>query len=204
MFQIYESDFFKWIKSVPRSTDFFNHLLLLLTEEGKTSYDQSFEPPCINEAILDATIKNNGRVHAKFHLTLASAIFWSKQPIPQDKIQKYMPLASSCLLRDFDTTQGKNKCSVLANHTSIYHFAGVHILTLATVLVYFNAFTPELAVKIFNSEFLGNLDKLSKDPFSKVRIKLMILNKSVCCSYPQFNIPWFHENYAKELYNPKT
>ena len=65
-----------------------------------------------------------------------------------------------------------------------------------------NQFPPSLAVKVFNNEFLQKLDETCKvideDEAVKHKEALCSLNKMVCSYYPQWGIPWFHEEFCKK------
>lgn len=72
-----------------------------------------------------------------------------------------------------------------------------YALALADIL------PEEFIRKIFNIEFLGKLDaQLETLPDSlnvRLRLRLMELNRAVCLECPEFQVPWFHEDYCQQL-----
>lgn len=99
---IYDSELYKWIKVAVKSTDTVKSILAVFRKVPHSR----FEPEGIIEYMLDAMIENNGRAHSDIHKYLAQELFFSRKKIPVEKIEKYMSLVASCLLRDFETVSG--------------------------------------------------------------------------------------------------
>ncbi|CAG9835779.1 unnamed protein product [Diabrotica balteata] len=83
--------------------------------------------------------------------------------------------------------------------------SGLAFLQSALSLSFFNKLPSFLVKQIFNVEFMDRLDNELANCYSKekypqrVRQTLMYLNRSVCLEYPEFNVPWFHEKYLKDI-----
>ncbi|KAK5860972.1 hypothetical protein PBY51_022405 [Eleginops maclovinus] len=64
-------------------------------------------------------------------------------------------------------------------------------------------FPEELVREIFCIEFLGKLDaQLETLPVAlnmRIRQRLMELNRAVCLECPEYQVPWFHENYCQQF-----
>ncbi|XP_052005108.1 FAST kinase domain-containing protein 1, mitochondrial [Xyrauchen texanus] len=79
-----------------------------------------------------------------------------------------------------------------------------HLLVLlAYALAMADYFPEEVIREIFNVDFLAKLDaQLETLPYAlnlRVRLRLMELNRAVCLECPEFQVPWFHERYCKQL-----
>ncbi|XP_066542633.1 FAST kinase domain-containing protein 1, mitochondrial isoform X2 [Hoplias malabaricus] len=79
-----------------------------------------------------------------------------------------------------------------------------HLLVLmAYALAVANCFPEEVIREIFSVDFLAKLDaQLETLPDAlnmRVRLRLMELNRAVCLECPEFQVPWFHERYCKQL-----
>ncbi|CAG9857060.1 unnamed protein product [Phyllotreta striolata] len=84
--------------------------------------------------------------------------------------------------------------------------SGLAFLQSALSLSFFNKLPSFLVKQIFNVEFMDRLDNELANCYSKekypqrVRNTLMYLNRTVCLEYPEFNVPWFHDKYVKDLH----
>ncbi|XP_050975201.1 FAST kinase domain-containing protein 1, mitochondrial isoform X2 [Labeo rohita] len=79
-----------------------------------------------------------------------------------------------------------------------------HLLVLlAYALALADYFPEEVVREIFNVDFLAKLDAhLETFPDAlnmRIRLRLMELNRAVCLECPEFQVPWFHERYCKQL-----
>uniref|UniRef100_A0A672MXS7 RAP domain-containing protein n=1 Tax=Sinocyclocheilus grahami TaxID=75366 RepID=A0A672MXS7_SINGR len=79
-----------------------------------------------------------------------------------------------------------------------------HLLVLlAYALALADYFPEEVVREIFNVDFLAKLDaQLETFPDGlnmRIRLRLMELNRAVCLECPEFQVPWFHERYCKQL-----
>ncbi|XP_071330290.1 FAST kinase domain-containing protein 1, mitochondrial [Trachinotus anak] len=79
-----------------------------------------------------------------------------------------------------------------------------HLLVhLAYSLAVADCFPEELVREIFSIDFLGKLDSQLEtlpDPLNmRTRLRLMELNRAVCLECPEFQVPWFHERYCKQM-----
>ncbi|KAM6934250.1 FAST kinase domain-containing protein 1, mitochondrial [Xenentodon cancila] len=79
-----------------------------------------------------------------------------------------------------------------------------HLLVLfAYSLAVADRFPEELIREIFSIDFLGKLDSQLEtlpDALNKrTRFRLMELNRAVCLECPEFQIPWFHDQYCQQL-----
>ncbi|OCT63566.1 hypothetical protein XELAEV_18044663mg [Xenopus laevis] len=77
------------------------------------------------------------------------------------------------------------------------------VVLLAYSLALAEYFPEELIKAVFNIDFLGRLDA-QLETFSstlnlRIRLRLMELNRAVCLECPEFQIPWFHDRYCKQL-----
>uniref|UniRef100_A0A3Q3QEE8 RAP domain-containing protein n=1 Tax=Monopterus albus TaxID=43700 RepID=A0A3Q3QEE8_MONAL len=84
-----------------------------------------------------------------------------------------------------------------------------HLLVLlAYSLAVADRFPEELIREIFSIDFLGKLDaQLETLPDSlnmRTRLRLMELNRAVCLECPEFQVPWFHEQYCQHLQSKGT
>ncbi|KAM4011740.1 FAST kinase domain-containing protein 1, mitochondrial-like, partial [Anomaloglossus baeobatrachus] len=64
-------------------------------------------------------------------------------------------------------------------------------------------FPADLIKAIFNIGFLtkldSELDTFPPDKSSKIRMRLMQLNRAVCLECPEYQVPWFHEEYCRQI-----
>jgi len=100
--------------------------------------------------------------------------------------QKFLSILSSCLIRDLDALPGR------------------HVLDTCMFLALFRALDKETVEAVFSNEFMAKLDKemdmcgkKTNYPI-KLRETLMFLNRAVVIDYPEYGVPWFHENFCKE------
>lgn len=77
------------------------------------------------------------------------------------------------------------------------------LVKMAYTLAVANSFPEEVIREIFSVDFLSKLEskiKSQSDALNKiVSMKLMVLNRAVCLECPQFQVPWFHERFCKQL-----
>ncbi|XP_048050572.1 FAST kinase domain-containing protein 1, mitochondrial [Megalobrama amblycephala] len=77
------------------------------------------------------------------------------------------------------------------------------LVLLAYALALADYFPEEVVREIFNVDFLAKLDShLETLPDAlnmRIRLRLMELNRAVCLECPEFQVPWFHERYCKQL-----
>jgi len=88
---------------------------------------------------------------------------------------------------------------------------GLRVISQAVALCGFNFLPEYLAKEIFSSEFMTKLDaeintKAKQNPFyvRQLRQRLMVLNRCCILQFPQYKVPWFHEDYCqnnKEVLN---
>ncbi|XP_076026000.1 FAST kinase domain-containing protein 1, mitochondrial [Genypterus blacodes] len=79
-----------------------------------------------------------------------------------------------------------------------------HLLVfLAYTFAVVDRFPEELVREIFSIDFLGKLDTqletVSDSLNMRIRLRLMELNRAVCLECPEFQIPWFHDQYCLQL-----
>ncbi|KAK2849883.1 hypothetical protein Q7C36_008666 [Tachysurus vachellii] len=80
-----------------------------------------------------------------------------------------------------------------------------HMLVLLAYVLALNSRFPEPLIReIFRVDFLAKLDAqletLSSTQNMRVRSRLMQLNRAVCLECPEFQVPWFHEQYCMQLH----
>lgn len=80
---------------------------------------------------------------------------------------------------------------------------GLAIVNSCLSLCYYGCLSKELMTKIFCISFIKRLEDEIKMCYSKatypakVLNKVMQLNRSVCLDYPEYNVPWFQQNYVE-------
>ncbi|XP_073701230.1 FAST kinase domain-containing protein 1, mitochondrial [Garra rufa] len=79
-----------------------------------------------------------------------------------------------------------------------------HLLVLLAYALALAGYFPEEVVReIFNVDFLAKLDahlEIFPDTLNmRIRLRLMELNRAVCLECPEFQVPWFHDRYCKQL-----
>ncbi|XP_010772779.1 FAST kinase domain-containing protein 1, mitochondrial [Notothenia coriiceps] len=79
-----------------------------------------------------------------------------------------------------------------------------HMLVhLGYTLAVADYFPEEIVREIFSIEFLGKLDAeletLPDTVTMRTRLRLMELNRAVCLECPEYQVPWFHENYCQQF-----
>lgn len=80
---------------------------------------------------------------------------------------------------------------------------GLAIVNSCLSLCYYGALSKELMAKVFCIDFIKRLEDEIKMCYSKatypqkVLNKVMQLNRSVCLDYPEYNVPWFQQNYVE-------
>ncbi|XP_033965955.1 FAST kinase domain-containing protein 1, mitochondrial [Pseudochaenichthys georgianus] len=84
-----------------------------------------------------------------------------------------------------------------------------HMLVLLGYTLALADYFPEALVReIFSIEFLGKLDaeleNLSDALTMRARLRLMELNRAVCIECPEYQVPWFHENYCQQFQKQGT
>lgn len=84
-----------------------------------------------------------------------------------------------------------------------------HMLVLLGYTLALADYFPEALVReIFSIEFLGKLDaeleNLSDALTMRARLRLMELNRAVCLECPEYQVPWFHENYCQQFQKQGT
>ena len=144
----------------------------------KSNYELS---PALKETFEKVSSFDN--IHAIF-LARALVLYEHFRPeLEKDVVTRFMEVSSKAILRDFETVSYKNifvACRILAMHEKL---------------------PPELAVKVFNNEFLQKYDAFCRDAdeedVRRLKQSLCNLNRTVIAHYPQWNIPWFHEEYCK-------
>ncbi|KAG9271589.1 FAST kinase domain-containing protein 1, mitochondrial [Astyanax mexicanus] len=77
------------------------------------------------------------------------------------------------------------------------------LVNMAHTLAVANSFPEEVIREIFSVDFLAKLEsklKSQSDFFNKIfGMKLMVLNRAVCLECPQYQVPWIHERFCKQL-----
>ncbi|XP_044159401.1 LOW QUALITY PROTEIN: FAST kinase domain-containing protein 1, mitochondrial-like [Bufo gargarizans] len=79
-----------------------------------------------------------------------------------------------------------------------------HLMVLVGFTLAVAQYFPEELIKsIFNIGFLtkldSELDTFPSDRSSKIRMRLMQLNRAVCLECPEHQVPWFHEEYCRQM-----
>ena len=75
---------------------------------------------------------------------------------------------------------------------------------MAQILAMYNHLPYEIVVKIFNRDFIKKLDifryYLSDDkPMTGIHLRLLGLNRIVCATYPEYKLPWYCEDMARQF-----
>ncbi|KAM9804446.1 FAST kinase domain-containing protein 1, mitochondrial [Neosynchiropus ocellatus] len=88
--------------------------------------------------------------------------------------------------------------------TPYISFFAPHLLVyLGYSLAVVDIFPEELIKEIFSIDFLRKLDvqieTLSNSLKFRTRMRLMDLNRAVCLVCPEYQVPWFHEEYCQNL-----
>ncbi|XP_075685529.1 FAST kinase domain-containing protein 1, mitochondrial-like isoform X2 [Rhinoderma darwinii] len=89
---------------------------------------------------------------------------------------------------------------ILAN----LHSFSPHLLVLVGFTLAVAQYFPEELIKsIFHIGFLSKLDSeldtFPPDRSAKIRMRLMQLNRAVCLESPEYQVPWFHEEYCRQM-----
>jgi len=98
----------------------------------------------------------------------------------------FLELFSKALYRDMETE------------------SGLSVVDSAIALAAFNSLPEYLAKDIFSSEFMSRLDielnmfADNKAYITQLRYKLMVLNRCLVLQFPEFGVPWFHQNYCRD------
>lgn len=106
---------------------------------------------------------------------------------------------------NYDSPKAEEFFDVCIQHFTPYISSlDPHLLVLlAYALALADYFPEEVVREIFNVDFLAKLDAhLETFPDSlnmRIRLRLMELNRAVCLECPEFQVPWFHERYCKQL-----
>ncbi|XP_056390530.1 FAST kinase domain-containing protein 1, mitochondrial-like isoform X2 [Hyla sarda] len=79
-----------------------------------------------------------------------------------------------------------------------------HLMVLVGFTLAVAQYFPEGLIKsIFNIGFLtkldSELDTFPPDRSTKIRVRLMQLNRAVCLECPEYQVPWFHEGYCRQM-----
>ncbi|KAF3843278.1 hypothetical protein F7725_002127 [Dissostichus mawsoni] len=86
---------------------------------------------------------------------------------------------------------------------SVGSFEPHMLVLLGYTLALADYFPEELVREIFSIKFLGKLDAkletLSDALTMRTRLRLMELNRAVCLECPEYQVPWFHENYCQQF-----
>jgi len=83
-------------------------------------------------------------------------------------------------------------------------FDGMKVLYKMEYLAIFQALPKYLAKAVFSSEFMDQLDNEIKDiadnyyRISHTRRRLMRLNRCLVLQYPDYKVPWFHQQYCEQ------
>jgi len=83
-------------------------------------------------------------------------------------------------------------------------FDGIQVLSKMEYLAIFQALPKYLAKAVFSSEFMDQLDNEIKDisdnsnRISLTRRRLMRLNRCLVLQYPDYKVPWFHQQYCEQ------
>jgi hypothetical protein len=99
---------------------------------------------------------------------------------------RFLEVLDRCLHRDADSING------------------LHSLLMAKDLCSYDHFSKDLAGCLFSNEFMRRLDREMEMCGSrmmypkKLRHALMELNRAVVLRFPQYGVPWFHQNYCAE------
>lgn len=81
--------------------------------------------------------------------------------------------------------------------------SGLAIINSCLALCFYGEFSQQLMTKVFCIEFIKRLEDEIKMCYSKatypqrVLNRVMQLNRSVCLDYPQYQVPWFQQNYVE-------
>uniref|UniRef100_A0A673GW40 FAST kinase domain-containing protein 1-like n=1 Tax=Sinocyclocheilus rhinocerous TaxID=307959 RepID=A0A673GW40_9TELE len=106
---------------------------------------------------------------------------------------------------NYDPPKAEEFFDVCIRHFTPYRSSfDPHLLVLlAYALALADYFPEEVVREIFNVDFLAKLDAhLETFPDAlnmRIRLRLMELNRAVCLECPEFQVPWFHERYCKQL-----
>ncbi|XP_073490056.1 FAST kinase domain-containing protein 1, mitochondrial-like isoform X1 [Aquarana catesbeiana] len=78
-----------------------------------------------------------------------------------------------------------------------------HMVMVAYILTLAERLPEDLVKAIFNVDFLSRLDlelDVSKPEICmRIRRRLMELNRALCIECPEYQIPWFHDQYCQQL-----
>ncbi|KAK1903504.1 FAST kinase domain containing protein 1 mitochondrial [Dissostichus eleginoides] len=189
----------------------------LLLEELKYTTGEWFE-----EMLLDETMVTLKRMMDQIHWTNVPALclFLTKinhicPPLLDriatvaikdiDKIQHwgiYATLLPFSVL-NYDSADELYDASIQCVTAHISSFEPHMLVFLGHTLALADYFPEELVREIFSIEFLGKLDAkletLSDALTMRTRLRLMELNRAVCLECPEYQVPWFHENYCQQF-----
>ncbi|MEE6489533.1 hypothetical protein FKM82_015606 [Ascaphus truei] len=109
------------------------------------------------------------------------------------------------IILNYEPPQGEAFFEICIQHV-LPHLSSFdpHLLVLLGYSLAIAEYFPEDLIKaIFNVEFLGKLDaQLEILPAAlniRIRQRLMELNRAVCLDSPEYQIPWFHDQYCQKL-----
>ena len=87
----------------------------------------------------------------------------------------------------------------------IFKISGRTAVFLARILALKKHLPLEIVNKIFNDEFVKQVENYrffyNNKPLVTFHISLQRLNQIVCIEYPQYELPWYYEEFNKFTYN---
>ncbi|XP_034069278.1 FAST kinase domain-containing protein 1, mitochondrial [Gymnodraco acuticeps] len=109
---------------------------------------------------------------------------------------------------NYDSADELYDASIQCVTAHISSFEPHMLVLLGYTLALADYFPEELVREIFSIEFLGKLDAkletLSDTLTMRTRLRLMELNRAVCLECPEYQVPWFHENYCQQFQKKGT
>lgn len=109
---------------------------------------------------------------------------------------------------NYDSADELYDASIQCVTAHISSFEPHMLVLLGYTLALADYFPEELVREIFSIEFLGKLDAkletLSDTLTMRTRLRLMELNRAVCLECPEYQVPWFHENYCQQFQKQGT
>ncbi|XP_069838949.1 FAST kinase domain-containing protein 1, mitochondrial-like [Dendropsophus ebraccatus] len=106
---------------------------------------------------------------------------------------------------NYDLPQEEKFFNVCIQHilSNLNSFPPHLMVLVAFTLAVAQYFPAELIKFIFNIGFLSKLDSeldtFPPDRSAKIRVRLMQLNRAVCLECPEYQVPWFHEEYCRQM-----
>ncbi|XP_053327113.1 FAST kinase domain-containing protein 1, mitochondrial [Spea bombifrons] len=109
------------------------------------------------------------------------------------------------IVLNYDPPQGEEFFETCIQHF-LPHINAIdpHLLVLIGYALAVAEYFPEELIKaLFNIDFLSRLDaQLETLPSAlniRIRLRLMQLNRAVCLECPEYQIPWFHDQYCQQV-----